>query len=256
MAPLFILGFPRSGTTALASAVCKASAFQDFSEEGHFLYLFREALDRIFENRLNPNSVIREPRNKELLLSKFRQAINEIYSGNSGLRWIDKTPDIDQVRSIPTLRRLFPQAKYIYLYRDVDTAVVSNVANWPQQLAGKELEVAQRWSTCNKVWRDARHSLEVESYLEIYQKEMLRTPEHVARQVCSLLDLSPQDKGHVTEFLIGNKSVNRPHGDHAKKYDAVTLTPDVREQVFNIARDELRHWPKLTSAPSFDDART
>ena len=47
MGPIFILGFPRSGTTAMAQALSGLERFGTYKHEGHFIYLFSEAIDRI-----------------------------------------------------------------------------------------------------------------------------------------------------------------------------------------------------------------
>ena len=140
--PLFILGAPRSGTTAMVAAIAALHRFGRFATEGHFIYLIGDALARIVEGRLNPNCVARD---RERALAIIRNMLDEMYGGAP---WIDKTPGVQQIKVVPALAQLYPGARFIFMYRPVVEAVRSTVAVRKWNQSGKELEIAGRWVAC------------------------------------------------------------------------------------------------------------
>lgn len=249
MGPIFILGFPRSGTTALASALSQLPGLQDFSFEGHAFYLFTEGLRRVRTNQTNGNCVFRDEEKKQHFFANFARAMNAAFSVDGdpdALNWIDKTPDIDQVRAAPELSRLYPTAKFIYLYRRPDDAVRSNLATWPDLLEGKDMEVARRWANCSTAWRNAKSKLPKGSHMDLFQQDMLNKPGQVGNQVSNHLELDDAGRKLLCDFLQSNKRINRPHGKVASQYDARQLTDETREAVLQECADELKFWPKLT----------
>lgn len=251
MAPVFILGFPRSGTTALASAISSLPSFQNFTYEGHIFYLFQDGLQRLRDGRTNPNCIMNEPAKRERFYQIFREAFNQAFSDDGdkhAQNWIDKTPDIAQVSMVPELSRLYPDAHFIYIYRTAETAVRSNVATWPQVLTGKEEEVAHRWAACNEKWRRVRAEVPASLRLELFQPEMLSNPGAVGQSLATFLKLPGNERTQLTQFLEHNKSINRPGGKKAKEYDAQSLTDEALEMVRQITAKETAHWPKLQRA--------
>ena len=248
MAPVFILGFPRSGTTALASAVSKIESLQDFSFEGHLFYLFDEGFKRIIDGRINSNCVLQDEAQKQQFFASFTRAFNEAFSEtNDGAKvnWIDKTPDISQIKAVPTLSILYPDAKFLYIYRPPHAAVRSNIATWPNILEGKETSVAERWAACSAAWRAARGKLPRERYLELFQEDLLEKPQQTGKAIANFLEVDQEDQRRMSQFLANNRKVNRPVGDKAKSYDARKIDPAKSVMISDIVADEISHWPRL-----------
>nr|WP_254430522.1 MULTISPECIES: sulfotransferase [unclassified Ruegeria] len=243
------MGFPRSGTTGLASGLSCLDGFAPFSKEGHFLYLFTDAILRIRDNRVNPNCIVREDNPKAALFSSIAKAVDETYIdalGADSLKWIDKTPGIQQVNAIPALMELFPEAWFFYIYRGHREAVRSNIATWPDILDGKELEVANRWVKCQESWRRMRNHIPEEKRMEIYQPDLRDKPEEVVEEISRFLSLGPKDYNALTGFWTQNRVVNRPtYGEAAKSYDSRVLSKKTIRKVDEICSQEARNWPKI-----------
>jgi len=247
--PLFVLGFPRSGTTALAQAISCSASYQDYGPEGHLMYLFRSGLTQVFENHLNSNCVLNGDYNRMRFLAMFRRALSEpFYPDLEGDRvdFIDKTPDLQQVLTVPVLSQLFPTAKFIYLYRQPVEAVRSNLATWPEVLEGKSSSVTKRWVECMKAWRAVRCKIPQDNFLEIFQPEMRENPSAVMLEVAELLSLDNADRGRVFNFLVGNKQVNRPRvGTRAKEYERAVLSKKNIEKINKMSAAEVDFWRRL-----------
>lgn len=251
MGPIFILGFPRSGTTAMAQALSGLERFGTYKHEGHFIYLFSEAIDRIVRGDVNENSILREEGSGDRFLKGFARDVNRLFSrirSADDTLWIDKTPDLAQVRAVPAINRLWPAARYIFLYRPVEAAVRSSLAVWQDRLTGREAETARRWCSCQESWRQSRLDLGRDRYIEIYQPDMLAKPQAVAGQLKPLLQLSDDEVERLTRVWTKNQMVNRPKGERGEAYDAVQLSPEALESVRRAAEDEVVHWPRLMAA--------
>lgn len=251
MGPTFILGFPRSGTTALASALSEIDGMGRYSLEGHALYLFSDALDRIRRNDTNGNCVFRDESKKAAFLKHFARAINAAFDDKSdpdSTRWIDKTPDIHQIAAVPMLVQLYPDARFVYLYRAPLSAVRSNIATWPSLLTGKELEIAQRWVNCARAWRTSRTAIPEGNWIDLHQADMLKDASGTSAALAALFLLSEKDRAAIEAFLSANKRVNRPVEPSAsKRYDETRVDDDLSARIAHICRDELQFWPKLQS---------
>ncbi len=243
------MGFPRSGTTGLASGLAHLDGFPDYSSEGHFIYLFKEAIERILNNQVNSNCLLRDEQAKNAFLGTIATGIDNAYrakSDSAPLNWIDKTPDIAQVQAAGIILRLFPEAKFLFIYRDPLSAVRSNLATWPSQLQGKHLEVARRWADCHKAWRHVREQIPQSQRAEIFQPTLRLDPAAVVQKILPLLELSHEELRNLTSFWESNRTVNRPNsGEHAKKYDQIQLSPDVERVILEECSPELEHWPEM-----------
>lgn len=252
MGPLFILGFPRSGTTALAKAVSATHRFGRWRGEGHLLYLFADGIDRIASGRLNPASIAKDEFAREQLLSDLRAMVNRLFSQTGDLNetaWFDKTPGVEQVRAVPGLLALYPEARFFYLYRAAEDAVRSNLANWPERMQGQEVALAGRWVQCQRAWRFARAHLPEDQFEEIFQPDMLADPAGTANIVAELLVLSADETSAVVEFLVKNRAVNRPNrGPRKDTYDATRLSPRTIEAISEETAEEITFWPRLSQA--------
>lgn len=243
--PVFILGFPRSGTTAMARAVCTDPEFFGARYEGHFVYLFRDALDRVSRGAVNPASIVMREENRTLLQNSIANGIDNfiraVYGRQDG-RWIDKTPDIAQIRALPVINRLFPGARYIFLFRGVLDAVRSNIANWPQNRDVESL--ARRWKECQETWRAFRETIDEAAWLEVDQRIMVRKAAHYTPGLAKLLGISEDRASGITGYLLENRTVNTPSGKLAIAYKKVTISDDERTRVLEIAGEEDQLWPE------------
>lgn len=247
--PIFIMGFPRSGTTGLASGLSQLPGFPPFSTEGHFLYLFRDAIERIQANKVNPNCILRDEAAKKAFFNSISEGADRAYRASAGgepYQWIDKTPDVQQVKAIPSIYQLFPDAWYFYIYRDPINAVRSNMATWPEALQGKEFAIAERWIETQKTWRENRTLLPADKTIEIYQPTLRDNPEEIVETISAKMNLPESVSGSLLSFWAANRAVNRPTGNSkAKKYDKFDLSFLKKRRIKKLCSDEVSHWPKI-----------
>jgi hypothetical protein len=251
MAPLFILGFPRSGTTAMAAGLAALGRWGRVGVEGHFIYHFAPGLAAIADGRINPASLAADPVRRDRALGEFARFLNRTFSPRSDpddIRWIDKTPDVAQVRAVAVIGRIYPTARFVFLYRPPADAIRSNLAVFRRAVEGNEARHAARWATLHALWRERRAGLSPTAYVEVFQPDMRADPAAVARHLAPVLALDPAETERLAEFWRANPSIARPVGERAARYDGVRLAPDVAAQVAALTDEECRHWPRLAPA--------
>lgn len=236
----------------MVNAVASLQRFGPYKHEGHFIYLFSDVLARIRRGAFNDNAILREEGAQDLFLAEFTRLVNRLFSARgdaSDTVWIDKTPDLAQAQAVPVIDMLWPQARYIFLYRPPEKAVRSSLAVWGDRLVGRERETAQRWRDTQAAWRAGRQKLGRERYVEVYQPDMLAKPRAVAGQLKPLLQLSDEEVDKLTRLWTNNQSINRPRGgERAEAYDRVALSPEALDEVRRITAEEEAHWPPLAAA--------
>jgi len=235
----------------MATALSALERFGTYKHEGHFIYLFSDGLARIQSGQINGNSILHEEGAPQRFLKAFTHSVNRMFSARADPRdtlWIDKTPDLAQLRAVPVIARLWPTARFVFLYRPAADAVRSSHAVWREQLAGRERETAERWRDCQSAWRAGRDGLKRDRYVEIYQPDMLAKPRAVAGQLKPLLQLSDDEVEHLARIWTRNRTINRPTGARGDAYDAVRLTPEAAAAVLSVTKDEVAHWPTLVAA--------
>ncbi len=249
--PLFLVGFPRSGTTALAEAIGRIGPFTPFRGEGHFLYHFKAPLSRIMSGKLNPASAVFPEEQRNAFLSGFADCVDQFYRSrlqiDDSVRWVDKTPDYAMVDALPLILRLFPKSQAVLIYRHPIECVRSSMATWPDANLDPE-EVARRWAKTHAAWRTVRERRSDRVH-EIHQPELLSGDEEAIRDLVAFLGGPSESVEGVRHFLSRHQQINRPKGDNPKAatYEAFSLSPDQIANIETASHDELKHWPKLYS---------
>lgn len=129
--PVFIIGCPRSGTSALSWALAQhpgmwVSAESDFIQllfgYGHMQQAYRLAHDRPDVGWLKKNEV-----GYTEFCAHMGLGVDRLFRSRSGgLRWIDSSPGYTLMAT--ELALMFPQARFLHLVRD-GRAVVNSMIN-------------------------------------------------------------------------------------------------------------------------------
>ncbi len=238
--PLFIVGFPRSGTTAMVRALCTDPDFFGDKREGHFFYLFKKALQRIEEGKVSRNAIWASPERRQALFRHLGRGLDEfhrrVYNRTSG-RWIDKTPGHQQLQVLPYIDLLFPDARYMMISRSVFDSVRSNIANWPE-LEHDITDIARRWSIGRSAWRSFRSTIPADRFMEVKFNTFLNEPDMLVPDFTRVLEL-PKARGEkIVEYLKKNKTVNTPRGSARKTYVKFQLSDSDRETIVNAVGEE------------------
>lgn len=134
--PVFIIAPPRSGSTLLFETLSRASQIWSLGDEGHgILERHRELCPRpssVDSNRLLashcPAALGKTIRDDFCQLVRDRQGRSVAETGATSIRLLEKTPK--NILRIPFVLELFPDARFIYLYRDARDNISSIIDGW------------------------------------------------------------------------------------------------------------------------------
>jgi Sulfotransferase family len=144
--PIFVIGSPRSGTTALAQSLGRHPALW-VGKESYLLHdLFsgrriEEMWARHME-RVTPCWLAHEKVERDELLAFIGLGVNALFSSRSeGRRWIDPTPLY--TRMVETIAAMFPGAAFVHIVRD-GRHVVRSMINFERKFSPDIIKRAQR----------------------------------------------------------------------------------------------------------------
>ncbi len=134
--PTFILAPPRSGSTLLFETLCQSSHIWSLGDEGHgIIERHRELSPRPFS--ADSNRLLASQCTAPLIesihgdFSRFirdRQGRSLAETDAKSVRLLEKTPK--NILRIPFILELFPDARFIYLYRDARDNISSIIDGW------------------------------------------------------------------------------------------------------------------------------
>ncbi len=215
--PVFIIAAPRSGSTMLFELLSRSPGLATTGGESHALI---EGIDQLnpamrdFEsNRLTAvdadAGTIQQLR--ERFLAKLQTLEGLPVSAGGTFRLLEKTPK--NALRIPFLRAVFPDARFIYLYRDPEENISSILEAWRsgkfvtypalpewsgpswslaliprwKDLIGKELaEVAARqWSDINEQIIADLAAIPGEQWCAIKYADVVANPQAAATRLCA-----------------------------------------------------------------------
>lgn len=208
MAPFFVVGAPRSGTTLLRVmldrhpdlAIPPGSHFiprlwarrRRYGKEGVLeepeLFLRDLVSERRFRDWEIPIEAVREEL-EAIPAPTVPQAIESAYRAYARRmkkrRWGDKTAGY--TRYVPLLARLFPDARFVHLIRDGRDVALSQLAL--KHLHSGTASAAYVWSRTVRRTRRSGRTLGDARYTELLYEDLLDDPEGELRRLCVFLDL-------------------------------------------------------------------
>ena len=220
--PVFIISSPRSGSTMLFEALMRAQESYTIGGESHQLIEAFPALaplshgwdsNRLTEEDITPDiveklsgSFVRRLKNRE----------GEPVQPGSVVRMIEKTPK-NSLR-IPFLAAAYPDAKFVYLWRDPRETISSMLDAWRsgrfvtypelpewtgdrwsllltpgwRDLIGKSLPeiVANQWATATTLMLDDLEALDPDRWCVTSYSALLADPDAELGRLCANLDLT------------------------------------------------------------------
>ncbi|SFN10680.1 sulfotransferase [Dokdonella immobilis] len=219
--PVFIVSPPRSGSTLLFETLARAPALYTVGGESHGRLEGMPELHpaaRGFEsNRLGVDEAT------PAVIAELRSRFDEVLRDRDGssappghrLRMLEKTPK--NALRIPFLRKVFPDARFIYLYREPREVLSSmieawssgrfrtypNLPDWGQpawslalvpgwrELRGKPLPeiVARQWEATTRILLDDLAEVPADRVHRVRYDAFLAAPQSVIQGLCSELGL-------------------------------------------------------------------
>jgi hypothetical protein len=225
--PVFIVAAPRSGSTLLFETLAENRAFLTLGDESHQQFESIQALsphhrgydsNRLIAADATPE-VVREL--KENFFSDLRTADGTRYQElederrPGSIRFLEKTPK--NALRIPFLHAMFPDARFIYLYRNPRDNISSLLDSWRsgryvtyrdlpdwdgpdwshllipgwEELSGAPLAeiVRQQWLVTNQIILDDLEALPEEQWTLVNYADLLNAPARVIEHLCNFANV-------------------------------------------------------------------
>jgi|SRR6516162_7911118 hypothetical protein len=191
--PVFVTGSVRSGTSAICWALMRATRYRGFLE-GHVLdvaFELTSVIEAHFESKkLEFPAAIAADFHLGLYSHRrfhvvAQRVLRGLAAGYTTPFWVDKTPSLQMVRSVPILARTWPNARFIFMKRRGLENVMSRLRKFPTARFDGS---CRRWASIMAEWRTVRASVPGKS-LEIDQRTLLDKSDTAAELAGAFLDL-------------------------------------------------------------------
>ncbi len=220
--PIFIVSPPRSGSTLLFETLAKSEQLSTIGGESHGLI---EAISQLHpssqgwaSNRLTAAdatpAVIQQIRQR--FFSALRDAGGRPATPGRPVRMLEKTPK--NALRIPFLAKAFPEAQFVYLYRNPRPTLASMIEAWSsgrfktygdipgwsglpwslllipgwQELVGAKLPeiAATQWATATRFILDDLSVLPPQRWRSIQYEDLIGAPGGEVRRLCRGLEIA------------------------------------------------------------------
>lgn len=199
--PVFVMGAERSGTSTLARFLREELGYAG-DAEGHVFNLLQQLLAQTRSHfvrngfrtaaALSSVHVQKDATTAERISSKSLESAlcsavrGLVRSRHKGL-WFDKTPGPEFIRCAPTLRKMYPNARFIFLIRDPVSSVESNMRKF-----GSSFEQAcDRWKESAEAWLQTKGSLPQDCFIELKTHELSSQTDVCLDRIADLLTGHP-----------------------------------------------------------------
>ena len=220
--PTFIVAAPRSGSTLLFETLAASSQIATLGGEAHWLIEeipeLRPDAPGVDSNRLVADQCTPAIASRIVarLLERAQRADGSPAAPDANLRFLEKTPK--NALRIPFLTRLFPDARFIFLWRDPRENLSSIIEAWRsgrwktyngldgfdgpwslllppgwRAMRGRPLEeiAAFQWECTNRIMLDDLAALGSGRWTSVNYADLLSDPAAVASRLCGFIGIEP-----------------------------------------------------------------
>lgn len=244
VAPVFVVGCPRSGTTYLYHVLLSAGNFAIYRAESQVFHLLeprfgdlgnpsnkRRLLDAWFQTRLFTATGLTREKVEEKILREcqssgdFLRIYMEEMAREQGVRrWAECTPD--HVLYLRRVKKTIPNALVIHIIRDGrDVAVSMEKQGWPQQLpwdkAKRRMAAGVFWEWMVRKGRETGPSLGAD-YIEVRYEELVGDPRRVLRILSTFIG---QELDYDEILRAGIGSVSKPNTSFKDESGGTSFSP-------------------------------
>ncbi len=228
--PIFVVGFPRSGTTLLEQMLDAHPDLQSMDENPFFNSL-ANTLRRHDPRILEDLSVLQQYDCDELR-KRYHTMVAERIARREGTRLIDKNPL--NMQWLPMIHRLFPEAKFILALRHPCDVILSC---YMQSFRSSGLAAA-----CSTLERLAHAYVETMTRW-LYQVSILQPAVMLSRYEHLVTDF-PQQAARIAQFLDLDDASPMLHFDQHARNKAYIGTPSYSQVIEPVNRKGLGRWHK------------
>jgi len=230
VAPVFVLGCPRSGTTLLYDMLLSAGGFAVYLAESNVFNLLatrfgdlgwrrnREKLLRAWaESKLFRATGLDRSRIEKRILDTCRHSgdflrvvMDEVAFQQDMRRWAENSPEA--ILHLPVIKRLLPDALVIHIIRDGrDVAMSLGRVRYVRPFPGQErqslMAAGVYWEWIVQAGREYGKALGPD-YLEIHFEELIASPQETLDRIGAFIE-HELDYERIRRVAYG--SVNRPN---------------------------------------------
>jgi hypothetical protein len=270
--PVFIVSSPRSGSTLLFETLAQAPGVCTTGRESHALIEGIPALDPALHgfpsNRLD--AVAATAPSAETLRQHFLAELRD-RDGHPAttrpLRMLEKTPK--NALRVPFLAQVFPEAQFVYLYRDPRQTLSSMIEAWQsgrfrtyselpgwtglpwslllvpgwRALIGRPLQeiVAAQWDITMRMLLDDLDALPAGSCHVARYDSFLVNPAGEVGRLCSALDLG-WDRPFDGALPLSRYTVSEPAADKWRRHEGLIeqMLPGLQDTIDRVERFAAR----------------
>ena len=241
--PLIILAAPRSGSTLLFETLAASTQLCTVGGEGHLLFEGQPELQPgaagVESNRLVAAHCTDDIANRiyAAIESQLVDAADQPVRSAAGLRFLEKTPK--NALRLPFLERLFPDAQFLFLWRDPRENIASIIEAWKsgrwktynglpgfdgpwslllppgwQAMQGRPLEdiAAFQWETTNRILLDDLAALSRDRWMSLSYEQLVAAPRAAIDRVLQFAGIA-SDRGldaRLAAALPNSRYTNTP----------------------------------------------
>jgi len=244
VAPVFVLGCPRSGTTLLYDMLLSSGGFAVYLAESNVFNVLatrfgdlrsrqrRERLLRVWkQTKLFRATGLEHPSIEARILDDCRDSgdflrivMQEIARQQGMYRWAENSPE--SILHLPDIKRLLPDALVIHIIRDGRDVALSlerlrYVRPFPWQQRQSLFAAGAYWEWIVQKGRAFGESLG-NDYIEVHFEDLLTSPQKTLDRIGAFIE-------HELEYeriqRVAYGSVNRPNTSFSTEHSSGTFTP-------------------------------
>jgi hypothetical protein len=233
----FIIGSPRSGTSAVGNLVQRSFDVKSHGE-AHVANAFQELIEhskKLFDSSLAVSSkgiLINEVPALYIeaqLVLNFRQLYQRFYSNQP---IVDKTPGIKMIECLPLLFKVFPHAKVICCQRRGIENISSRMRKFPKvPFEGH----CKQWKRSILLWQKMKQTLN-ESLghsqwcMQIEQFNLASNPQTVISELLTFLDMPSSKDKMLNRYLERHTPQKTSKGpEHVLSFQNIDWTEEQKE---------------------------
>ncbi len=271
--PVFIVNPPRSGSSLLFETLAQAPGVYTIGGESHGLIEGVRGLGPLAQN-FDSNCLSEEHARPEIV-AELRERFSQQLRDRDGkpapagrVRMLEKTPK--NALRIPFLAKVFPEARFIFLYRDPRQVLSSMMEAWEsgrfityknlpdwngerqwsllltpgwRELAGKPLEriVAAQWASAAQVMLNDLEALPADRWSTARYDALMEDPNAEVARLCAASGWD-WDRKLGSELPIARHTVSKPDDNKWRaRADAIdAVTPSIAAVLERAARAAAR----------------
>jgi len=255
IAPVFVVGTTRSGTSVVQLALLASGRYQG-GGEGHvspLLTLLVSAVDQFWlqaESAIRADAEVARLR-KEDVLKRVYEVVRATYADLYGdQNFAAKTPTIDAIRATPWLHKVWPNVKIVFCRR----RGLENVQSKRIKFPGLSFTTAcAEWRDCMLEWHEIRSR--VPTYCEIDQFEIAHAPVATAKRLGSYLGFSDEEIKVLGDFFE-QRFPERSGADYEPlAIDEMTWTAEERAEFRRVCDSVMQTYGYCYDSSYWTDAK-